>query len=243
MTAMLSENAVHLVWFDLDARKEVAELTVLLDEHERSRAARFRFDTIRDRFIITHALTRITLGHLLGVDAGSVRFSNSAHGKPRIDEPGIDVRFNVSQSAGRALLAVALGREIGVDLEEERPIEVLELAQRYFSPREYAAVARLSSEQHEPAFFRCFSRKESFVKALGFGLSLPLQDFEVGIGPSPTTQVSGRADAGSLSTWTTVSLNAGDRFAAALTAEGCGWWVEGLMLAPDCPTLQSKSLL
>ena len=93
----------------------------------------------------------------------------------------LDVQFNLSHAGERALLAVAIGRELGVDIEEERCVDVLGIARRYFSPSEYLALVSLPEERRVGAFYRCWTRKESFLKARGEGLAFPLSGFEVSL--------------------------------------------------------------
>lgn len=222
----LTEDAVLVVWFDLARGVDVATALSVLDPGERERAARFVCDTHRRTFIITHALVRLYLGYIRHVAPEAVRFAIGSHGKPRL-EVDADLRFSLSHSGERAVLAVSPNREVGVDVEQERTIDALELARHYFSPREYAALASLPAREVNPAFFRCWTRKESFLKALGLGLSYPIEACEVGIAPSPICHVSHDTVAAER-TWSTVSLDAAPGYAAALTAEGVGWTVDAV---------------
>jgi 4'-phosphopantetheinyl transferase len=92
------------------------------------------------------------------------------------------VRFNLSHSGDRALLAVALDVDVGVDIEAMRPeVEFRAIAERMFSAAERAAFARLADGELAPAFYRVWTRKEAFIKLLGDGLSFPLEDFDVSL--------------------------------------------------------------
>ena len=213
-----------MTWFDLDGRADIGALTTVLDDHERGRAARFPSQLNRDRFVVAHAITRLTLAGLTGLDPARLQLSAGTHGKPRLEGAGVDLRFNLSHSHNRALLAVARGREVGVDLERARPVDVLGLARRFFSAGEFAAVSALAPDERQTAFFRCFTRKEAFVKAVGLGLALPLNSFDIGIDTATSEQTHSRDSRPS--TWTIVSLDAGDGYAAAVAAEGRGWTVE-----------------
>src|SRR5688572_20859640 len=101
----------------------------------------------------------------------------------------IVLRFNLSHAGERALIAVSLGREVGVDIEEVRPIESLTLADRFFAPAEFRAIEALSPAARTDAFFRCWTRKEAFIKAHGAGLSAPLDSFEVDLTTADTPQL------------------------------------------------------
>lgn len=150
----------------------------LLNEAERGRSSLFMTVLLRQRFTAARARLRALLGTHLGRDPRSLVFVENEFGKPRlIDRP--DIHFSLSHSQDQALLAVSEGLEIGADLERVRSVDHLGLARRYFHPHEVAAIERDSDPQ--AAFFRIWTLKEAVVKALGTGLSLPLDEFEVSI--------------------------------------------------------------
>jgi 4'-phosphopantetheinyl transferase len=222
-----AEDIVYLIWFDADRQQDVAALRGVLDAEERARASRLAAGRPRERFIVARALTRLALANALGIDAASVRLAVGPRGKPRLASSRANLRFSLSHTGGRGVLALARGREVGVDLERERRIDTFLLARRCFSPQELADFEALPPRERGSALFRCFTRKESFVKALGSGLSFALSGVDVGIGAAPARQVW-RGEDGGPAAWTTVSLDAGDGYAAALTVEGRGWRVETL---------------
>jgi 4'-phosphopantetheinyl transferase len=161
---------VHYFSLDVEAKRFVGLLSA--DEHER--AARFRFDRDRNRYIVC----RGTLREMLGVRA---RFVYGRYGKPRLEDS--DIRFNVSHSHGVGMIAIARGREIGCDIERIDPSFAGEqIPERFFSPREVAALRALPESEQCQAFFRCWTRKEAFIKACGMGVSLPLDSFDVTLG-------------------------------------------------------------
>jgi 4'-phosphopantetheinyl transferase len=159
-----------------------------LSEDEHRRAARFRFARDRRRFIVGRARLRELLGARLGMPPESIALAYGRHGKPalggRLARSGW--RFNVSHSGEVALYAFSRGdAEIGVDLEAVRPLpEADRIAAGFFSPRESEAYARLAPHEKCAGFFRCWTRKEAFVKALGGGLSIPLDAFDASRDPT-----------------------------------------------------------
>jgi 4'-phosphopantetheinyl transferase len=165
----------------------------VLDAAEQARAARFRLDRDRRRFGAARAAVRVALGARVGVAPADVRFTIGEHGKPAVAE-GL-VEFNVSHSADVAVVAVAgAGMPVGVDIEFERDVRFDDLARRFFSPAECAAVAAAGDDAgaRRAAFFRCWTRKEAFVKGLGVGLSMPLSSFDVAVdGPPALLAVRG----------------------------------------------------
>ena len=198
----------------------------MLGVDELARAARFRFERDRRRFITRRGLLRGTLGRYLGAEPGEIRFVTSQHGKPGLAPPWAysDLRFNLSHSAGLALYAFALGREVGVDIERERSDVVHDqLAERFFSPYERDVITSLPPEDRLGAFFRCWTRKEAFIKAHGEGLSLPLEAFDVSLDKREARLLATRGGLGKPEGWSLQHLAPAPGFAAALAVEGRGW--------------------
>jgi 4'-phosphopantetheinyl transferase len=129
------------------------------------------------------------LGQHLGLDPTAVVFVLNAYGKPSVAQAP-SMHFSLSHSEDRALLAVSDTLVVGADLEQVRPLDHLELARRNFHTDEVAAIEsqRTESAQRQ-AFFRIWTLKEAVLKALGMGLSLPLDSFAVSIATSPPTML------------------------------------------------------
>lgn len=156
----------------------------LLSDEERVRHRSFARPDLRDRFLVAHAGLRRVLAQHVGADPGALVFETNAHGKPRLAGQG-PVHFSLSHSGDRAVLAVS-DAEVGADVERLRCFDHLALARRYFHPTEVAALLDLEGEAQRWAFFLTWTLKESVVKALGLGLSVPLDSFAVAIGaPGP----------------------------------------------------------
>ncbi|WP_193222343.1 4'-phosphopantetheinyl transferase family protein [Alkalilimnicola sp. S0819] len=161
-------------------------LEALLDAAERERAARFHFDHDRRAYIAAHALLRATLSALTGLGAPDLRFSLNVYGKPElVPAPGVPpYRVNLSHTRGLAAVAVSLEQDVGVDVEwlGRRP-PGLALADRYFAPSECAwLAARPEADRHE-ALLTLWTLKEAYIKAVGLGLSLPLDAFAFELEP------------------------------------------------------------
>jgi 4'-phosphopantetheinyl transferase len=214
------DGEVHVWSVDLDGVAE-AEVASSLSADERERAGRFRFERDRRRFVVARGLLRRLVGRYLDREPASVRFGYGPRGKPSV-AAGDGIRFNLSHSAGLALLAFAWRREVGVDVERLRPVpEAEDIARRYFSPWEESELRRLPGGEREAAFFRCWTRKEAFVKATGDGLSRPLDAFDVTLAPGEPARlvrVAGEAEAARRFWIEDVSPRRG--FAAALAVEG-----------------------
>jgi 4'-phosphopantetheinyl transferase len=220
----LLSSDVHVVLCRLD--QTLGDMMELLDDVERKRADRFVFEPDRHRFVAAHAWVRIVLGRCLDRAPESLRFTAGARGKPRLADAAVDLRFNLSHAGERALLAVTCGQEVGVDIERHRSIEVGDLARRFFAPSECQALQALGSSEQLSAFFRCWTRKEAFIKALGDGLSCPLDGFAVSVADddeSPQLLRSCTEVPDALARWRIVSLPMEPGYAAAIAA-GAGRW-------------------
>ena len=213
-----SSDAV--IWLaDLDAADSGDEALGILSEDERVRAKRFVFDVHRRRFIACRAWLRAQLAGRLGCPAASLRFEYGPVGKPALAGGG-PLRFNVSHSDRYALLALADGVEIGVDIERLRPLSDMNaLAERVFSAAERAALAAVAADGRVDAFFAGWTRKEAYIKARGEGIGL-LGAIEVALTPGDVPRlirVAGQPD--ELQRWSLEALSPVPGFAAAVCVE------------------------
>jgi 4'-phosphopantetheinyl transferase len=152
----------------------------LIDDREKIRAAGFRFARDAARFIARRARLREIIALHTGEAAHRLSFSDGPHGKPMLTNGAL--QFSLSHSHGLIMVAIA-PVEIGCDIERIDPgLEWQPLAERFFSPGERRALRDLPEAQGRRAFFDCWSRKEAYVKALGLGLSYPLDAFDVSVG-------------------------------------------------------------
>jgi len=208
-----------------------------LSAEERSRAGRFRFPVHERRFVAARGLLREILACLLGRPPAAIAFQYGPHGKPSLaptSSPGVDLRFNLSHADEVALYAIAVGREVGVDVERVRLLpDAEQVAERFFSPGERAALRRLPPRERAAGFFACWTRKEAFLKATGEGLSRPLDSFDVSVPPSESARLL-RVDGDSLAAqrWSLTAIGPAPGFAGAVAFEGqasvsCHQWVVG----------------
>ncbi len=161
----------------------IARADSVLSPEERDRAHRFRVERARTEFILARAALRTLLGRYLNRPPESVAFAYGERGKPFLPDGAL--QFNMSHSAGFAAYAFTSGCEVGIDIERIRPMRDLEaIAERFFAPAETRDVLQLEGKDRESAFFRCWTRKEAYIKAVGAGLSLPLAGFRVAVLPS-----------------------------------------------------------
>jgi 4'-phosphopantetheinyl transferase len=155
-----------------------------LDAAENDRAARFVFPVDRARYVASHLALRHVLGACLGVASGAVGFAAVPPGeKPRL-APATDLEFNLSQAGALALVAVARGRTLGVDVEEQAAIDRVSLDNQ-LAPQERAALAALAGDERRRALHRLWVCKEAYLKACGLGLRGLLAGFAVDVVDPP----------------------------------------------------------
>ena len=227
---VLEEDEIH-VWLVCLERsaKERQSLFDILGDDERERAGRFHFDRDRARFVVAHAALRLILAMHLRQRPDQLRFRSNDYGKPALETNCVGgedlLRFNLSHSEELALVAVGLGRAVGVDIEYIRADVAREqVAERFFSPREVSMLRALPANLQPQAFFNCWTRKEAYIKARGEGLSLPLEDFEVSLVPGERAALlSVRDNPQESARWSLRELDACQGYAAALAVEGHDW--------------------
>lgn len=204
-------------------RSNVPRFLDLLSTDERERMARFRFDPDREDFAFARGMLRTVLGHYLGTAPAEVRFSRSPHGKPSLASPHGTYRlqFNLSHTLGYVLVALCLDRTVGVDVERLRTdIEVEDLAAKFFSSAEKRAIRSLPNGERRRAFFHCWTRKESLLKAWGGGLLHPLDAFDVSVQPHvERIRLITRPRAEQARWWRIFDVAVPEEFAAAVSVQ------------------------
>ncbi|MBO0862855.1 MAG: 4'-phosphopantetheinyl transferase superfamily protein, partial [Chloracidobacterium sp.] len=201
----------------------IAKLAPLLSRDECHRAERFHRPADRRRFIAGRGILRKIISTYLALAPDKVRFAYNKYGKPFIsdDHNRGALSFNLSHSNGMALYAIASERRVGIDVENMREdFATLEVAERFFSKDECEAWKAVPRDQRTKAFFNCWSRKESYIKAIGMGVSYPLDEFTVSLTPDVAPALlKVDADATEASRWNMYELDAGEGYAAALIVE------------------------
>ena len=216
----LATGEVHVWRTRLEQPAELQESYLrTLAEDERVRASRFHFDRHRRHFVVARGFLRELLARYLGTTPEAVQFAYGQYGKPMLEGAHRDnaLRFNASHSGEWAVYAFVQDHEIGVDVEHIKPaFETEGIAERFFSAREVQTLNALAEEEKPAAFFRCWTRKEAYIKAIGSGLSHPLDSFDVTLAPGEPAALS-RAEG-----WSLFDLDVAPEYAAALAVEGSG---------------------
>ena len=212
----------------------VRVLESLLSIQELNRAERFRNERDRRRYVVAHGILRDVLAGYRKADPRTLRFTVDKNGKPALsDERGpTALRFNLSHTADMALIAVTLGREIGVDVECIRPISELDsIVESHFTARERDTLRTMASTAKPSAFYRCWTRKESYAKATGEDLSATLGGFDTMLSSGPADL--SLADPRRASGWNLHELLPADGYVGAVAIDGpvgriLSWrWAEG----------------
>lgn len=224
---LLSSHDVHVWRANIDQPEaRVQQLAQTLSADERSRAERFYFKHDHQRFIVGRGLLRKILGCYLGVAGHQLQFCYGTRGKPKLAAiSGVSqLNFNLSHSQGLALYAVTRDREIGIDIEYVRQIDAVEqIVKRFFSVQENAVFCKLPLEQKQAAFFNCWTRKEAVVKAIGDGLALPLNQFDVSFLPGEEAKLLSLKGDRAVNRWCLQELKPDPNYVAAIAVEGHGW--------------------
>jgi 4'-phosphopantetheinyl transferase len=180
----LDQDEIHLwlAYYDkIDNEQIYDAYRALLDEKERQQEPRFYFIRDRRRYLVTRALVRTVLSNYEPVAPKDWIFSTNEYGRPAIantlsSDPQLS--FNISHTHTLIVLGVTRGRALGVDVENVRAREIsIEIADRYFSPAEVASLSALPPSQQQERFFEYWTFKESYIKARGMGLAIPLDKF------------------------------------------------------------------
>lgn len=215
MTPLPADEAhVHVVRLD-----DFADGERYLSTEERQRAERFAHEATRLQFIAARANLRLLLSRYLNRSPMNLALAVSSTGKPTLATG--EMCFNVSHSEGIAVYAFTARTEVGVDVERVRPYpNHLELAQRFFHPVEFQALARLPEREREEAFFRLWTCKEAFLKATGLGLSGGLERVRLSVHPESPRVIT--LDEQPVSDWQVTGFELDHGFVAAVVLLATG---------------------
>jgi len=224
----LPRNEIHIWCASLDVPSSTARsLLKLLSPDEVDRADSFYFEPERSRFIIRRGCLRMILSRYLGVLPEGLCYLYNSFGKPSLNTKTAQngIYFNVSHSNELALFAFSMQKEIGVDIEYIRSdIEIDQIAQTLFSSPEKHSLDSLTDRDKLEGFYNCWTRKEAFIKAIGMGLSIPLDQFDVSLVPGEAPFLLAlRSELTDIEKWTILDLQPAPGYVGALAIEKGDW--------------------
>jgi 4'-phosphopantetheinyl transferase len=215
----LHDGTVHVWAWDCECPAQAFHRYIsLLSSDEYFQMQRFRFEKDRIQYTVSHAILRVLLGRYLDTDPSSISFCRNEFGKPHLSTilSAPKLAFNLSHTNRVGLLAIAADIEIGVDIEEIRPVEC-GTVERYFSPQEQSSLTALEGNDWLEGFYNCWTRKEAILKAEGLGLDAGLDAFDVSLSPHVKPEVlEVRANSRLTSSWHLVELRPVHGFIGAL---------------------------
>jgi 4'-phosphopantetheinyl transferase len=195
---LLGGNEVHVWKIDLDDGPDTTtHLLELLSEKERGHARRFHHMRDRSGYVVSHGMMRMLLGGYLHLHPGTIDFAVTAHGKPHLlPLPGrTPISFNLSHSGGLAVIGIASGPEIGIDIEfVERDFPIADTARRVLTETEFDRLASLPNHLRIPEFYRFWTMKEAYLKGVGTGFTREMNSFEVSVLRGKPAHCCGVAD-------------------------------------------------
>lgn len=203
---ILANNQVHIWRTSLDfSTAKVNQLATFLSIDELARANRFHFPEHKKRFIAARGILRQLLGNYMQISPDKLKFEYGYQGKPRLATSmgNSSLQFNVSHSFKYALYGFANHHLVGIDIEFLREMkDPVELAKRFFSNREYQLIVDLTNkEQQQKFFFKLWTAKEAYLKALGTGLSSSLTDIEISLDGANTKLLAIRGNTTTVNNW------------------------------------------
>lgn len=223
----LKSNDVHVWRIGVDLCSSAEEKGApLLSIDEKERAQQMRVPEKRQQYVIGRASLRSILAAYSGTPCEQLAFDYGPQKKPslaRQEALPLDQRihFNLSHSGQIVLIAVTLGTRIGIDVEYIEPERADEnIARRYFSHAEFAALSDLPKGDRIGAFYRCWTSKEAFVKARGDGLSFALDAFDVAVGNEERAILEIRDADEDADRWELKAVDVGDQYTATCAVEG-----------------------
>lgn len=219
----IKHNEVHIWCIRLNLfREKLKGFYSVLSSDERIRADNYHFLRDQESFVIARASLRNLLGYYLNIDPKQIVFSYNSYGKPYLElETNLNytLQFNLSHSENIILLAFSENIRIGIDVEKiYSTSDLLDVAHRYFSSVEYKRLMTMPRIKREKAFFKYWSRKESYIKGLGKGLSIPLNSFDVSI-DSDTQPILLDVRNDHMCNWIIYNLDVGSEYAGAIAVD------------------------
>ena len=246
----LTPGEIHL-WLafydEINDERLLSAYRQLLSDAEREQEPRFYFARDRRRYLVTRALVRTVLSRYGAIQPEEWIFSANAYGRPDIaNEQAKDagLSFNISHTHSLIVLGITKGRALGVDVENfQARTPAIDIADHYFTPQEVAALAAVPPSQQHYRFFEYWTFKESYIKARGMGLSLPLDKFSFHYPDDHSVEIAIDSDlADDPQRWQFWQLRPRPEYLVAVCAERCGFESPRLIAREAIPMLGEKEV-
>lgn len=219
---ILTQDELHVWRADLNIESDLQESFWLsLSADEKDRASRFRFEKDRIHYVAARGILRKLLANYLKIAAAEIEFLYNPQGKPSL-KTNQGLKFNISHAHGLGLFGFIYKYELGIDVEFLKPdIDIQTLATSFFTKKEAQKLLSLPPHFKISGFYNCWTRKEAFIKAIGEGLSFPLDQFEVSLHPNAPAQLLATYwNQEEIKTWTLTSFHPKPDYTAALAFKG-----------------------
>lgn len=226
----LEFGQIHVWYIKLNGAGQICDrndhwLTQFLSQEELEKSRRFVRKSDRTRYAMSHIALRMILAHYLSLAPAAIRFTCNSFGKPSLlafEEGSHPINFNLSHSGSYAIVAISRQGQLGVDIEKicaHHDIELL--VNTYFSLTERQMFRLLPEDVHMLEFFRIWTRKEAFIKALGMGFSFPLSDFDVTVMPDVMPGILHISDSSyDVTNWSVFNLKPKNPYVGSLVSWG-----------------------
>ena len=219
----LANDRVHIWRANLNlSEAEINRLVTLLSADELARANKFRFLEHRSSFIASRGILRQLLSNYLDISPQELQFSYGDYGKPLLtkDKLNIPLQFNVSHSQEYALFAFTLTHLIGVDLEYLREMkDATKIARRFFSSREFELIGSFGIQQQSRVFFKHWTAKEAYLKAIGVGLTGSLASVEIALDRAENASILAIDGNETIKNWSMYSCTPASNYVGAIAIQ------------------------
>jgi 4'-phosphopantetheinyl transferase len=215
-----TELHVWLIKLD-EISKSINYLKAILTEDEILKASKFRFHKDKNCSIISRGALRLLTSKYLNTNPKTITFKYGDYGKPYYSIE-TDLKFNVSHSGNLAIIGFVLNNDIGVDIEQLKyDFDVMDIVDNYFSQHEIETLKKFPNQELTQGFYRCWTRKESFIKAKAKGLSFPLDSFSVDIKSDEKTELlETKWDKNEKDLWRLFSFSPMKNYVGAVSVKG-----------------------
>ncbi len=248
----LTDNEVHTYEIPLTTGEDLLHYLYsnILIDLERKRSNQYVYSVHRNKYILRRAALRILIGTYTRTQPKNVNIQYNRYGKPLLPPSDHEryCQFNLSFSEQKTLIAFTLGRRVGVDIQHHTSnIEYESIAKTMFAAQEYLAISSLPINLRSIAFYNCWTQKEAYIKAIGTGLSTPLNQFVVNLQTNRAGILAHETQPNEPFNWSLRYIDIPGNYSACLAVEGHHWTLQHRQLnwddiLPLIPNSQTKTM-